>query len=154
MSGIRKSRHSRRNVPPKRSHTKFALGARTAVQRTLTPRSVNDRGAFQNRPGSHFSTTEKLKQIQYFVNTSFNPLAPPLNQHYQHDHEANSRDYPNQRNIVHTLTPSPAQIPTTKYILGFSAEPKRTGRQFLSAANCALHPVLRSYFPPGLHLCG
>ena len=38
--GIRKSRHSRRRLPPRRSHTEFAFGDRTGVRRTLTPRSV------------------------------------------------------------------------------------------------------------------
>ena len=35
-----KSRHSRRRLPPNRSHTEFASGARTGVRRTRTPRSV------------------------------------------------------------------------------------------------------------------
>jgi hypothetical protein len=32
--------------------------------------------------GSHSSPMEKLEQVQCFVNVLFNPLAPPLNQHY------------------------------------------------------------------------
>ena len=76
--------------------------------------------------GTHSSITEKLEQIQCFVDASFNPLAPPLNQHYQHDHEANPRDYPNQRDTVHALTPSPAQIPATKYIVGFCCSVNRS----------------------------
>ena len=40
LSGIKKSKHSRRNVPPNLSHTEFAMGARTGVRRTRTPRSV------------------------------------------------------------------------------------------------------------------
>jgi hypothetical protein len=40
VSGMRKSRHSRRMVSPKRSHAEFALGARTGVRSTLTPKSV------------------------------------------------------------------------------------------------------------------
>ena len=84
---------------------------------------VNHLHRFSGSPlGSQSSITEKLEQIQCFVDASFNPLAPPLNQHYQHDHEANPRDYPNQRDTVHTLTPSLAQIPRTKYIVGFLAK--------------------------------
>src|SRR5215471_16602377 len=37
-NGINKSRHSRRRLPPNRSHTAFAFGARTGVRRTRTPR--------------------------------------------------------------------------------------------------------------------
>jgi hypothetical protein len=37
FNGIRKSRHSRRRVPPKRSHTAFAWGARTGVR---TPKAI------------------------------------------------------------------------------------------------------------------
>src|SRR5215472_3415007 len=35
--GIKKSRHSRRRLPPSRSHTEFAFGARTGVGRTRYP---------------------------------------------------------------------------------------------------------------------
>ena len=33
MKGSKKSRHSRRRLPPSRSHTEFAFGARTGVQK-------------------------------------------------------------------------------------------------------------------------
>ena len=35
-----KSRHSRRNVPPKRSQNEFAVGALTGVRNTHTPMTV------------------------------------------------------------------------------------------------------------------
>ena len=39
IQGMKKSRHSRRRVPPKRSHMEFAFGARTGV-RNRTPIAV------------------------------------------------------------------------------------------------------------------
>ena len=41
LNGIRKSRHSRRSVPPKRSHTELACGARTGVRSTRAPMADN-----------------------------------------------------------------------------------------------------------------
>ena len=93
----------------------------------------------------HYSLSEdyyeKLEQIQCFVDASFDPLAPPLNQHYQHDHEANPRDYANQRYTVHTLTPSLARIPTTKYIVAFSFNwgPKPNLSETAGAAHLQKH---------------
>src|SRR5215831_15229469 len=42
LSGITKSRHSRRRVPPNLSQMAFAFGARTGVRRTVTPNSFTD----------------------------------------------------------------------------------------------------------------
>jgi hypothetical protein len=39
---MRKSRHSRRNVPPKRSYTVFAFGARNGVRITRTRRGFHE----------------------------------------------------------------------------------------------------------------
>src|SRR5215831_17362605 len=50
LKGIKKSRHSRRRLPPSRSHTEFAFGARTGVRRTRT-RMVKKLDLFESDHG-------------------------------------------------------------------------------------------------------
>jgi hypothetical protein len=49
LNGMRKSKHSRRNVPPKRSHTEFALDARTGVRNTPTPLALTSLSSYREK---------------------------------------------------------------------------------------------------------
>ncbi len=48
LNGIRKSSHSRRNVPPKRSQNEFVVGALSGVPNTRTPMVVTSLSLREN----------------------------------------------------------------------------------------------------------
>src|SRR6476646_8691220 len=72
LNGIRKSRHSRRSVPPNRSQNELAFGALTGVFNTCTPSQAGD--FFIEFLGKDAVTIVNNESISMFVRQSFAEL--------------------------------------------------------------------------------